>query len=213
MTTEAQTIGPDDDAAEPNGTETPAEQPVVEAAPGEPVIPNQDLIQQLLDQLQLKHTVDDEGDLVAPWEEYRMYFMFRGSDDERVFSVRTFYDRAYPPEDKPKLYEWIDDWNRRTLWPKVCTFTPEDGQVRMVGEAQTLIGTGVDPQHFVSCTVSWIQGSIEFERHITHLLGLDPEGTAAEGTGPDGGTFTTAFASPAPGTIAGSGQQLANTEV
>ncbi|MEW2166955.1 YbjN domain-containing protein [Streptomyces sp. NPDC007084] len=159
---------------------TDAGLPVVEAAPGEPLVPDQDLVRQLLDQLQLKHSVDDEGDLVAPWEEYRMYFMFRGEGDEQVFSVRTFYDRPYPPEDKPKLYEWIDDWNRRTLWPKVCTFTPEDGQIRLVGEAQTLIGTGVDVQHFVSCTVSWVQGSIEFERHMLELLGR--EGAEAPGT-------------------------------
>ncbi|MEU6810456.1 YbjN domain-containing protein, partial [Streptomyces sp. NPDC046831] len=31
----------------------------------------------LLDQMELKYVVDDEGDLAAPWEQFRTYFMFR----------------------------------------------------------------------------------------------------------------------------------------
>ncbi|MGW2015248.1 YbjN domain-containing protein [Streptomyces sp. NPDC001927] len=153
----------------------------VAAAPagnGGTLLPTQDFVRQLLDRLELTHTVDVEGDLVAPWKDYRMYFMFRGAGDQRLFSVRTFYDRPFRPEDKPKLYEWIDDWNRNSLWPKVCTFTPEDGQIRMIGEAQTLIGMGVGPEHFVTCVVSWIEGSIEFDRHVTRLLGLADDSEA-----------------------------------
>ena len=37
----------------------------------------------LLDQMELKYVVDDEGDLAAPWEEFRTHFMFRGEDDQR----------------------------------------------------------------------------------------------------------------------------------
>ena len=58
------------------------------------VVPDQDLVKQLLDQMELKYVVDDEGDLAAPWEEFRTYFMFRGEADQQVFAVRTFYDRA-----------------------------------------------------------------------------------------------------------------------
>jgi hypothetical protein len=149
-----------------------------------PLIPDQEFVTQLLEQLQLKHTVDDEGDMVAPWQDFRVYFMFRGGQDEHLFSVRTFYDRPFPPEDKAKVLEWIDDWNQRTLWPKVCTYTPEDGQFRLVGEAQTLIGTGVDPQHFVACTVSWIQGSLEFDRFLAQQLGLPIDGLGLPIDGP-----------------------------
>ncbi|MGW2562285.1 YbjN domain-containing protein [Streptomyces sp. NPDC001514] len=140
------------------------------------LIPDQTVLQQLLDQLQLKHTIDDEGDLLAPWADFRIYLMFRGSEEQQVFSVRTFYDRPFPPEDRPQLLEWVDEWNQRTLWPKVCTYTPDDGQIRLVGEVQTLIGTGVDPQHFVACTVSWIQGSLEFDRYLAQRLGLPFDG-------------------------------------
>lgn len=140
--------------------------------PAGPVIPNQELVKQLLDQMKLKHVVDKEGDLAAPWQEFRTYFMFRGEKEQQIFSVRTFYDRAHGIEDKAKLLETLDDWNRRTLWPKVYTHTNDDGTVRLIGEAQMLIGTGVALEHFVSSTVSWVRASIEFDKWLGEQLGL-----------------------------------------
>lgn len=143
--------------------------------PAGPVVPDQDLVKQLLDQMELKYVVDDEGDLAAPWEEFRTYFMFRGEDEQQVFSVRTFYDRPHAIEDKAQLLESIDDWNRRTLWPKVYSHTHDDGSVRLIGEAQMLIGTGVSLEHFVSSTVSWVRASIEFDKWLVEQLGLEKD--------------------------------------
>ncbi|MEU4496513.1 YbjN domain-containing protein [Streptomyces sp. NBC_00210] len=148
------------------------------AGPAGPVVPDQDLVKQLLDQMELKYVVDDEGDLAAPWEEFRTYFMFRGEDDQQVFSVRTFYDRPHAVEDRPRLLDAIDDWNRRTLWPKVYTHLhdeEEDGPatIRLIGEAQMLIGTGVSLEHFVSSTVSWVRAAIEFDKWLAEQLGLE----------------------------------------
>ena len=123
--------------------------------------------------MELKYVVDDEGDLAAPWEQFRTYFMFRGEEEQQVFSVRTFYDRPHVIETKPQLLESIDDWNRRTLWPKVYSHTNDDGTVRLIGEAQMLIGTGVSLEHFVSSTVSWVRASIEFDRWLVEQLGLE----------------------------------------
>ena len=95
------------------------------AGPAGPVVPDQDLVKQLLDQMELKYVVDDEGDLAAPWEEFRTYFMFRGEDDQQVFSVRTFYDRPHADRGQAQAPRAIDDWNRRTLWPKVYSHTHE----------------------------------------------------------------------------------------
>ncbi len=76
-----------------------------------------------------------------------------------------------------KILESIDDWNRRTLWPKVYTHLHEDEQggatVRLIGEAQMLIGTGVSLEHFVSSTVSWVRASIEFDKWLVEQLGLE----------------------------------------
>ncbi|MGX8906971.1 YbjN domain-containing protein [Streptomyces netropsis] len=146
-----------------------------EAGPTGPVIPDQDLVKQLLEQMELKYVVDDEGDLAAPWEQFRTYFMFRGEEEQQVFSVRTFYDRPHGIEEKARLLEVIDDWNRRTLWPKVYTHTNDDGGVRLIGEAQMLIGVGVSLEHFVSSTVSWVRASIEFDKWLVEALGLEAD--------------------------------------
>ncbi|CAM5234380.1 hypothetical protein SGLAM104S_08851 [Streptomyces glaucescens] len=82
-----------DPSSIPNFGGQPQPQP---QGPAGPVVPNQDLVKQLLDQMELKYVVDEEGDLAAPWELFRTYFMFRGEGDQQVFSVRTFYDRAAP---------------------------------------------------------------------------------------------------------------------
>lgn len=143
--------------------------------PAGPVVPDQELVKQLLEQMELKYVVDDEGDLAAPWEEFRTYFMFRGEKEQQVFSVRTFYDRPHPIDDKSKLLESIDDWNRRTLWPKVYSHTHDDGTVRLIGEGQMLIGMGVALEHFVSSTVSWVRASIEFDKWLVDTLGLEKD--------------------------------------
>ena len=148
--------------------------------PAGPVVPDQDLVKQLLDQMELKYVVDDEGDLAAPWEQFRTYVMFRGEGDQQVFSVRTFYDRPHKIDEKPQLLESIDDWNRRTLWPKVYSHTHDDGTVRLIGEAQMLIGTGVSLEHFVSSTVSWVRAAIEFDKWLVEQLGLEQEVNEAE---------------------------------
>jgi Putative bacterial sensory transduction regulator len=147
-----------------------------EAAPV--VLPDQDLVKQLLDQMELKYVVDDEGDLAAPWEEFRTYFMFRGDNEQMVFSVRTFYDRPHHVDEKARILELVDDWNRRTLWPKVYSHVHEEEEgpptVRLIGEAQMLIGTGVALDHFISSTVSWVRASIEFDKWLVEQLGLEP---------------------------------------
>ncbi|MFD9489094.1 YbjN domain-containing protein [Streptomyces sp. NPDC059991] len=168
-----------DPSSIPNFGAQPGPQPT--GGPAGPVVPDQDLVKQLLEQMELKYVVDDEGDLAAPWEEFRTYFMFRGEDDQQVFSVRTFYDRPHSIDDKLALLETIDDWNRRTLWPKVYTHTHDDGAVRLIGEAQMLIGTGVALEHFVSSTVSWVRASIEFDKWLVEQLGLEKAAEEAEG--------------------------------
>ncbi|MER5637763.1 YbjN domain-containing protein [Kitasatospora sp. NPDC002227] len=160
------------------------------AGPPPVIVPNQDLVVQLLNQMQLKHVVDEEGDLTAPWDGFRVYYMFRGEQKE-LFAVRAFYDRAYPLEDKHEILDLIDEWNRETLWPKVYTHTHEDGVVRLIGEAQMIVGTGVNLDYFVTTVANWTQAAVGFEQWIVERLGLqkDIEGEAgpAEGEAPEEG--------------------------
>jgi hypothetical protein len=138
-------------------------------------VPDKALVGQLLDRMKLKHQDDQQGDVVARWKDFRVYFMFRGEKQQRILSVRTFYDRKYTLDDKPRLLESCDDWNRRTLWPKVYTHTTDDGTVRLIGEVQMLIGHGVVLDHFVASMVSWVNASIEFEKWLVEHLGLSKD--------------------------------------
>lgn len=171
--------------------------------PTGPIMPNQDLLKQLLDRMQLKYVVDKQGDLVAPWKQYRMYFMFRGEEKQRVLSVRTFYARPHTLDDKPALLESVDEWNHTTLWPKIYTHTNDDGTVRLVGDVHILLGAGVAFDHFVASVVSWVRAGMEFDKWLVERLGLaaDVEGTGtpenAEGeNGEDGGSGQNGDAAP-----------------
>jgi hypothetical protein len=134
------------------------------------VVPDQALIKDLLEQMEIKHFVDEDGDLAAPWENFRTYFMFRGEENQRVLSVRTFYDRVHTLDDKSRLLDVIDDWNRRSLWPKVYSHTGDDGVVRLIGESQMLIADGVGRGQFFQTTATWIRAAEEFDRWLAEQL-------------------------------------------
>lgn len=131
--------------------------------------PGQELVKQLLDQLELKY-VEDEGDLVVPWESFRTFFMFRGEGEQRIFSIRTFYDKVYPLDEKPQLLEILDDWNRNLLWPKVYSVTTDDGSVRVIGESHLLLGAGLSAEAFAMSMVSWVRADIDFNRWLGEQL-------------------------------------------
>ncbi|MFC8228003.1 protein kinase [Streptomyces sp. NPDC057287] len=150
-----------------------AEQPAPQTAtPAGSIVPTQDLVKQFLGEMEMHYAVDDEGDLTTPWQDFRTYYMFRGEDDQQVFSVRTFYDRPYNLAERPQLLETIADWNRRSLWPKVYSHNSDDGFVRLVGETQMLIGTGVSREHFASSLANWVRASIEFDHWLVEQRGL-----------------------------------------
>jgi hypothetical protein len=176
-----------DPSSIPNFGGRPANEPPAGPPGGGVIRPDQDLVKQLLDQMELKYVVDDEGDLTAPWEQFRTYFMFRGEGEQEIYAVRTFYDRPYSLDDKGRLLEVLDEWNRQTLWPKVYTHTHEDGVVRIIGEAQLLLGLGVGLEHFISSTVSWVRASIDFDKWVVDQLGLEKSAESdSEGAeGPD----------------------------
>ncbi|MFD9458941.1 YbjN domain-containing protein [Streptomyces sp. NPDC059985] len=134
------------------------------AQPGSPpsLIPDAGLVRELLDQMELKHFLDDDGDVAVPWEHFRMYFTIQGEGQDRCFSLRTFYDRLPSADTRTDLREIIDDWNSRTLWPKVYTVGDDEGPVHLIGETQMLIGSGVFLEHFTFSMASWIQASIDF---------------------------------------------------
>ncbi|WP_370096871.1 YbjN domain-containing protein [Streptacidiphilus sp. MAP12-20] len=165
-------------------------QPQTPQGPPPVIIPDADLVKQLLDQMELKHGVDDEGDVVAPWEDFQIYFMFRGEQKE-LFAVRAFYNHSVELAGKHGLLEALDEWNRETLWPKVYTHTHDDGVLRVVGETQMIVGMGVNINYFMAMVVNWVQASVTFNQWMNERLGLvqdvDGKGDDADGAaGPEG---------------------------
>jgi hypothetical protein len=170
------------------GVPQPQPQPSGEAGPPPVIVPDQNLVKQLLDQMELKHAVDEEGDLLAPWEGFRIYYMFRGEQKE-LYAVRAFYDRPHPIDKKAELVEALDEWNRETLWPKVYTHTHDDGVVRVIGESQMIIGMGVNINYFVAMTANWTQAAVTFDQWLAERLGLakavDDESDGQDGPAED----------------------------
>jgi hypothetical protein len=143
------------------------------------VKPDNALVANLLDQIDLKYGTDAEGDLVASWSGFRVYMMFRGETQE-LFAVRAFYEREYSVDKKSELLDVLDEWNRDTLWPKVYTHTNEEGVVRLIGESQMVIPGGVNIDYFVSTTVGWIQAAVGFHAWLLDRLGLEAEVESVE---------------------------------
>ena len=148
--------------------------PVPPQGPPPIIKPDSALVAQLLSQVGLKYGTDAEGDLVASWAGFRVYLMFRGENQE-LFAVRTFYEREYPVEKKGELLDVIDEWNRDTLWPKVYTHTNEEGVVRLIGESQLAVPSGVNIDFFVATTVNWVQAAVGFHGWLIDRLGLESE--------------------------------------
>lgn len=159
------------------------QQPAGQPGPPPLVVPNQDLVKQLLDQMELKSAVDGEGDLFAPWEGFRVYYMFRG-DQQELFAVRAFYDHVHTAEEKPALLAALDEWNRETLWPKVYTHAHEDG-FRVVSEQQMLVGMGVNIDYYVTMTANWTNAAVTFHQWLGERMGwleaAKPDETVADG--------------------------------
>jgi hypothetical protein len=88
-------------------------------------------------------------------------------------------------DDKPRLLEAVDEWNRNNLWPKVYSHTDDEGVVRLIGDVQLLIGNGIALEQFITSTVSWVRASVDFEQWIAKALGLtkDAEGGAGDADG------------------------------
>lgn len=105
------------------------------------VQPDRDLLEEILDELDIEHTTDTEGDLTISTAHLTIYFLFGGEGD--MFTVRALYVRQYSVDDKRMLLTALNEWNADTMWPKVYTFTQDNGLMRVVGDSQIYVGAGV----------------------------------------------------------------------
>ena len=97
------------------------------------VSPTVALVQQLLDEFGLKHTIDDDGDLTVRWEKCSVYFFFYGEKHE-VLQARLYVNRRFSVDNRGPLALLLDEWNRTKLFPKAYTVLPDDGMVGVCAE-------------------------------------------------------------------------------
>jgi hypothetical protein len=97
------------------------------------VIPTTPLLQQILDEYGLRHSIDEDGDLRVHWEKCTLFFFHYGDDNE-VLQARMYLTRRFPVEMRPRLALALDDWNRTKLFPKAYTVLPDDGKVGICAE-------------------------------------------------------------------------------
>jgi hypothetical protein len=115
-------------SAERSFTSSPAE-----PGGGTLVLPTVALVQQLLDEFGLKHTIDEDGDLVVRWEKCSIYFFFYGQRRE-VLQARLYANRRFSVDMRATLALLLDEWNRTKLFPKAFTILPDDGMVGICAE-------------------------------------------------------------------------------
>lgn len=137
------------------------------------VQPDRDLLEEILDELDIEHTIDAEGDLAISTAHLTIFFLFGREGD--LFTVRTFYDRPHSVDDKPMLLTALNEWNADTMWPKVYTFTQDNGDIRLVGDSQVYIGAGVTREHLTTMVAHWVRFSIKFYRWLTDRIAFETD--------------------------------------
>jgi hypothetical protein len=98
-----------------------------------PVLPTLALVEQILDEYGLKHTIDDDGDLVVRWERCSVYVFFYGERRE-ILQARLYLNRRFDVDDRGAIALLLDEWNRSKLFPKAYTVLPDDGLVGICAE-------------------------------------------------------------------------------
>jgi Putative bacterial sensory transduction regulator len=100
---------------------------------GTTVLPTIALVQQLLDEFGLKHSIDADNDLTVRWEKCSIYFFFYGEENE-VLQARLYLNRRFSVDTRGALALLLDEWNRTKLFPKAYTVLPDDGMVGVCAE-------------------------------------------------------------------------------
>ena len=122
---------------------------------GTMVLPTLALIEQLLDEFGLKHTVDEDGDLVVRWEKCGVYFFFYGQKRE-ILQARLYMNRRFDVDTRGTLTLLLDEWNRVKLFPKAYTVLPDDGRVGICAEQVYDFEAGVTRSHLKYTVGLWV---------------------------------------------------------
>lgn len=132
-----------------------------EAGSGTLVLPTLALVEQLLDEFGLKHTVDDDGDLVVRWEKCSIFVFFYGEKHE-ILQVRLYLNRRFDVDQRAAIALLLDEWNRSKLFPKAYTVLPDDGRVGICAEQCYDFDPGVTRSQLKYTLGLWIDTLLRF---------------------------------------------------
>jgi hypothetical protein len=125
------------------------------------VLPTVALVQQLLDEFGLKHSIDEDGDLTVRWEKCSIYFFFYGERQE-VLQARMYLSRRFDVETRTTLTMLLDEWNRTKLFPKAFTILPDDGMVGICAEQCFDFEAGATRAQIKYTVGMWIETLLRF---------------------------------------------------
>jgi len=132
---------------------------------GTAVLPSIALVEQLLDEFGLKHSIDDDGDLVVRWERCSVYFFLYGERHE-VLQARMYMNRRFNVEARAGLALILDEWNRTKLFPKAFTILPDDGMVGVCAEQCYDFDAGVTRAQLKYTVGTWVDTLLRFSDWI-----------------------------------------------
>jgi putative sensory transduction regulator len=133
----------------------------VDAGGGTMTMPTVALVEQLLDEFGLRHSIDEDGDLVVRWEKCSVYFFFYGEHQE-VLQARMYLNRRFSVDMRSTLALLLDEWNRTKLFPKAFTILPDDGMVGLCAEQCHDFEAGVTRAQLKYAVGMWIDTLLRF---------------------------------------------------
>ena len=136
---------------------------------GTPVLPTLALIEQLLDEFGLKHSIDEDGDLVVRWEKCSVYVFFYGEKHE-ILQARLYLNRRFDVDSRGALALLLDEWNRSKLFPKAYTVLPDDGRVGICAEQCYDFEAGATRAQLKYTVGLWIDTLLRFSDWVDEQL-------------------------------------------
>lgn len=133
------------------------------------MLPSTALLQQILDEFGLTHSIDDDGDLVIRWEKCSIFFFYYGAQRE-VLQARAYLNRRFAVDTRTALALVLDDWNRTKLSPKAYTVLPDDGMVGVCAEQYYDFETGVTRAQLAYTVGAWVDLLLRFVEWIDDQL-------------------------------------------
>lgn len=95
----------------------------------------------VLNSLEIKFGLDDDGDRFADWETMRLWFLVEGNDND-LMAMRSMWDVRPPVASYDFILEAVNSWNRDHFWPKASVVRGEE-HLGVFGDLVIDVETGV----------------------------------------------------------------------